>query len=168
MNPTKLLLNAYYERLSEILETKQALFETLAEKLLYEEIQKSNLGEFDEEKLDAYLCACQDFFVERIETYNPIGIQYTLPPISAEEALDLAGQLDWYDSRAEFEALCQSAAAKAKQPMSDEILRQLADELIAECGAYPDKSIITAYQAQPILNKLPDYLVSLVIEQMIR
>jgi len=168
MNPTKLLLNAYYERLCGILESSKGLFKEQAERLLREELQKRDFGEIAQEKFDAYLDACLVFLAERIETYNPIGIQYTFSAISAKETFELAGQLDWYDSQAEFEVLWQSAAAKAKEQMTDETLQELADELIAECGAYPNKSIIAAYQAQPRLNKLPDYLVSIVIEQIIR
>ncbi|MHC4213611.1 MAG: hypothetical protein ACYSWP_09595 [Planctomycetota bacterium] len=52
--------------------------------------------------------------------------------------------------------------------MSHERLRQLAGELIDQFGAFPNKSIITGYQAQPALNKLPDYIASLAIDQIIR
>jgi hypothetical protein len=34
-------------------------------------------------------------------------------------------------------------------------------------GAFPDKSIISAYEADPALGKLPDYVVARAIEEII-
>ena len=168
MNETNLLLKAYYEALYEKLEAKKALLPTRIEKLLAEEIAKLGPGDFDQEKYAAYLDACLAFVDERIETYNPIGFQYTFDRIRAQEAIELELQLNWYDSRAEFEALVEAARAKAETEMVEERMRALADELIKEVGAFPDKSIISAYKAKPALGKLPDYAVARAIEEIVR
>jgi hypothetical protein len=163
-----LLLKAYYETLYEQLEANKELLATRIEKLLKEEIVKYRFGDFDEEKYTAYRDACLAFVDERMETYNPIGIQYTFDRIRAQEAVELELQLNWYDSRVELEALMEAARAKAEVEMTEERMRRLADELIKEVGAFPDGSIISAYEAKPALGKLPDYVVARVIEEIVR
>jgi oligoendopeptidase F len=168
MNETNLLLKAYYEALYEHLEANREPLATRIEKLLKEEIVNRRFGNFDEEKYAAYQDACLAFVDERMETYNPIGIQYTFDRIRAQEAIELELQLDWYDSQAEFEALIEAVRAKAEVEMTEERMRRLADELIKEVGAFPDRSIISAYEAEPALGKLPDYVVARAIEETIR
>ncbi|MFA5252025.1 MAG: hypothetical protein WC454_05525 [Phycisphaerae bacterium] len=168
MNEKNLLLKAYYEALYENLEANKELLATRIEKLLREEIVKRGFENFDEEKYAAYRDACLAFVEERLETYNPIGIQYTFDRIRAKEAAELELQLNWYDSRAEFETLLEAVRAKAEIEMSEERMRQLADELIKEAGAFPDGSIISAYEAAPTLGKLPDYIVARAIEEAVR
>jgi hypothetical protein len=168
MSGTKLLLNAYYEALHEQLEAKKELLLTRIKKLLRGEIAKRRFEDFDEDKYAAYYDACAAFVDERIETYNPIGIQYTFEHSRRQEAFELELQLDWYDSGAEFEALTEAARAKAEAEMTGERLSELADELIREVGAFPDGSIISAYEARPGLGKLPDYVVARAIEEVIR
>ncbi|MHC4458369.1 MAG: hypothetical protein ACYS0I_15035 [Planctomycetota bacterium] len=168
MNETSLLIKAYYEALYERLEAKKHLLPTRIEQLLQQEIVKLGTGDFNKEKYAAYEEACLAFLDERLETYNPIGIQYTFDRIKAPEAMELELQLNWYDSRAEFEALKKAARAKAEVAMAKKRLHELTDELIKEVGAFPDKSIISAYQAEPALGKLPDYVVALAIEEIIR
>ena len=168
MNETNLLLKAYYEALYEQLEANREPLATRIEKLLKEEIVNRRFGNFDEEKYAAYQDACLAFVDERMETYNPIGIQYTFDRIRTQEAIELELQLDWYDSQAEFEALIEAVRAKAEVEMTEERMRRLADELIKEVGAFPDRSIISAYEAEPALGKLPDYVVARAIEETIR
>ena len=169
MNETRLLLNAYYELLYERITTNEAQCLGQIKALLAVEIEKRRFKQITAEKLAAYLEASLAFLTERIETYNPIGISYTFESATAEEAFRLEEQLDWYDSRAEYAELCRAARQKAQAgPISDEQIRRLAGELISECGAYPDKSIIAQYRAQPTANRLPDYVVSRAIEQIIR
>jgi len=168
MNETNLLLKAYYEALYEQLEANKELLATRIEELLWEEIVKQGFGNFDEGKYTAYRDACLAFVDERLETYNPIGFQYTFDRIRAQEAIELELQLNWYDSQAEFEALMEAARTKAEVEMTEERMRELANELIREVGAFPDKSIISAYEAEPALGKLPDYVVAQVIEEIIR
>lgn len=167
MNKTSLLLKAYYEALYERLQSNKALLATRIEELLTEEIAKRGFEDIDEAKYAAYKDACIAFVDERIETYNPFGIQYTFDRTRAMDAFELELQLDWYDSRAEFEALTEAACKKAKTVLMEERLQPLAEELIKEAGAFPDKSIISAYEAQPGLRKLPDYIVSRAIEEII-
>jgi hypothetical protein len=168
MDETKLLLNAYYEALYELLVAKKDLLITKIEQLLRAETEKQWRGDFDDEKYAAYLDACLAFVDERIETYNPIGIQYTFERVKAREAIELELQLNWYDSRAEFEALTKAVSRKAEAGAADERMQELADELIKEVGAFPDTSIITTYEAKPGLGKLPDYVVARAIEGIIK
>jgi hypothetical protein len=167
MNQTALLLNAYYEALHDLLvENKAPLIET-AGNLLREELKNRNFGSFNRNKYDAYLDACHAFIAERIEMYNPIGIQYTVDRIPSGLAQELELQLNFYDSRSEFQQLKDAAAELTQQGFSDDKLPKLAARLIAKHGAFPDKSIIAAYQAKPTLNKLPDYITALSIENTI-
>lgn len=168
MNEANLLLKVYYEALYERLEAKKDLLPARVEKLLREEIAKLGFADFNEEKYAAYEGACLAFVDERMETYNPIGIQYTFDRIRAQEAIELELQLNWYDSRAEFKDLMEAARAKAETEMVEERMWALADELIKEVGAFPDESIISAYEAEPALGKLPDYVVARAIEEIIR
>ena len=168
MNPTRLLLNAYYECLYEQLHSQKTLIDTRVEQLLREEISLRQFDLFDREKFTAYLEAARAFVLERIETYNPIGLQYTFDSVGAEETLQFEAQLNWYDSRPEFESLWAAAHAQAQPSMSQQKMRQLARELIRQQGAYPDKTIISTYQAQPSLQKLPDYIVARALEQILR
>jgi hypothetical protein len=165
------LLKAYYEALHNKLKAKKHLLVRAAEKLLKEEIAEqgfeSAFGE-DEDKYTAYRDACVAFIDERVETYNPVGFQYTFERVRAKEAFELELQLDWYDSRAEFEALTEAVREKVESSMSEQRIWQLADELIMQVGAFPDKSIISGYEAKPALKKLPDYIVARVIEEIIR
>jgi len=121
----------------------------------------------DEEKLTAYSEACVAFVDERLEAYNPIGIQYTFGPTPSRTAAELEFQLNWYNSRPEFTDLVAAARSLAGTGISDETLPGLADELIRQVGAFPDRSIIETYTAEPALQKLPDYIVACTIEETI-
>jgi len=167
MNEAKLLLNAYYETLYEYLEARKELLATRIETLLREEIKQRRFADFNEDKYAAYLDACLAFVDERLETYNPIGIQYTFERARAREAIELELQLDWYDSQSEWQALMEVVTDKAEADMTERRMHELAEELIKEIGAYPDKSIVAAYQAAPSLGKLPDYIVARAIEEII-
>jgi hypothetical protein len=168
MSGTKLLLNAYYEALYERLCERRGLVVETIEELLRDEIEDRGFVELTDSKYQAYRDAVLAFVDERIEMYNPIGIQYTFKRRASKFASELEMQLNWYDSRGEFDALREAAREKSEKGMSHERMRQLAGELIDQLGAFPDKSIIAGYQAQPALNKLPDYIASLAIDQIIR
>jgi hypothetical protein len=167
MSETSLLLKAYYEALYERLQANKELLSKRIDELLVEEVTGRGFEDFDKAKYAAYKDACLAFVDERIELYNPFGIQYTFDRTRAKEAFELELQLDWYDSRAEFEALVEAARNKVKAGVTQERLRPLADELIEELGAFPDKSIISSYEAEPNLRKLPDYVVARTIEEII-
>jgi hypothetical protein len=167
MSETSLLLKAYYEALYERLCAHRELMGARIEKLLREEVAERGFADFDNEKYSAYAEACLAFVDERIETYNPIGVQYTFEKTRRKEALELELELDWYDSRDEFENLVAAARSKAGTGDLDNRMELLADELIAELGAFPDKSIICAYEAAPALLKLPDYIAARTIEEVI-
>jgi hypothetical protein len=168
MTDTSLLLKAYYEALYERLQADKELLITKVEQLLAKEIEKCGFEDFDDDKFTAYKEACLAFIDERIETYNPFGIQYTFDQTRTKEAFELEMQIDWYDSRAEFENLVRAARNKAQTGEIEERLEFLSEELIKEVGAFPDKSIISAYEAEPALRKLPDYIVAQTIEEIIK
>ncbi|MBW8039472.1 MAG: hypothetical protein FVQ85_05680 [Planctomycetes bacterium] len=167
MSEIKLLLNAYYEALHDRLEANKDLLTAKIEKFLQDEFANHDFGSIDQEKFDAYRDACLAFVVERIEMYNPIGIQYTFDSTRRKQAFELELQLNFYDSRSEFEALIQAAQGKLQTHIGKQELRELAKELIKDVGAFPDKSIISAYQSEPALGKLPDYIVARAIEEII-
>lgn len=167
MDEAKLLLNAYYETLYDRLAAQKESMEARIEELLRQEVKRQRFKDFNEEKYAAYLDACLAFVDERLESYNPIGIQYTFERVRAQEAVELELQLNWYDSRVELRALMEAVMDKAQAGMTEKKMRQLAKELIKQLGAYPDKSIITDYEAGPDLGKLPDYVVARAIEEVI-
>jgi hypothetical protein len=136
------------------------------DELLSAEVAGQNFGEMDADKLAAYRDACVAFIDERLESYNPIGIQYTFGRPSSRLAAELEFQLNWFDSRPEFARLVATARSLAAECESDEMLPDLADELIRQSGAFPDRSILDAYRVEPTLQKLPDYIVARVIEEI--
>lgn len=167
MSETRVLLKAYYEVLYERLEAQKEILSAQIDVLLAKEIEKRGFEGFNEEKYKAYRDACLAFIDERIEAYNPIGIQYLYDRCSAKEVIELELQLNWYDSTKEFQSLVEIARRKVSEDLTDEQLKSLAEEIISEAGVFPDKSIISAYEAKPGLNKLPDYIVSRTIEEII-
>lgn len=166
MNETKVLLQAYYEVLYDRLEVQKAAITARIDKLLAQEVKTRGYEGFDRERFAAYRDACLAFVDERIETYNPTGLQYLFDREVAKDAFELELQLDWYDSRTEFEILL-GEARKRSADVTDESVRVLAEDLIERVGAFPDKSIIAGYEAKPGLQKLPDYIVARVIEYVL-
>ena len=167
MSETSVLLKAYYEALYERLEAQKEILVAKIDDFLVEEIEKRGFIGFDEEKYNAYRDACLAFIDERIEAYNPIGIQYIYNRSSAKEVIELELQLNWYDSRDEFQFLVKTARSKAAEDLTEEQLRPVAEEIITEAGVFPNRSIISAYEEKPGLNKLPDYIVARTLEEVI-
>jgi hypothetical protein len=168
MTETSLLLKAYYEALYERLQANKEILAKRIEEVLAEEVLQRGFEDFNKDKYAAYMEACLAFVDERIETYNPFGIQYTFDQTRRREAFELELQLDWYDSRAEFENLVRAARTKGRAGDVEERLDLLAEQLIKELGAFPDTTIISAYEAEPGLRKLPDYIVARTIEEIVR
>ena len=166
MNETRVLLHAYYEALYDKLEEYRPQLASMIDELLSEEIEKRDYPGFDEEKFTAYRQACLAFVDERIEAYNPTGLQYLYDREVAKGAFELELQLDWFDSRAEFDTLVKEASSISSQ-LTDENLHAMVAELIGKVGAFPNKSIITGYKANPALQKLPDYIVARAIERVV-
>ncbi|UCD49233.1 MAG: hypothetical protein JSW27_17080 [Phycisphaerales bacterium] len=168
MNPVRLIVRTYYERLHERMEADRERLIDCIDVLLPAEIARQKFGPLRGDQVEAYREACHAFIDERLETYNPVGIQYTFDRGASSQAAELELQLDWYDSRREFQTLVTAARALAGETDTpDERLTELADELIRQVGAFPDGSIIAGYLAKPALQKLPDYLVASAIEQVI-
>jgi DNA-binding Lrp family transcriptional regulator len=167
MSPAQLLLKLYYERLYERLEASREALTSHIDELLSAEVAKQGFADMDEEKLAAYRDACIAFIDERLETYNPIGIQYTFGRPSSRLAAELEFQLNWYNSRPEFAELVATAQSLAAEVASDDLLPKAVEELIRRAGAFPDRSIIEAYHAAPALQKLPDYIVASAVEEVV-
>lgn len=166
MTDSGLLLRAYYEQLHQRLEQQRGVLTEHVARHLTAELSRCHRG-FLPDTFDAYHEACLAFVEERLEAYNPIGIQYTFDAPGSKNAITLELELDWFDSRGEFATLCRAARDKAFADMEALQLDFLADELIREHGAFPDQSIIAGYRCAPSLNKLPDYVVALAIEQVL-
>jgi len=167
MNPTTILLRVYYESLHNFLVENKGAIEKAISKTVANELKALNPPDFDADKFDAYCKAALAFLAERIEMYNPIGIQFTFDRPTTALAHQLELQLNWFDSTGEFEALKKTAKQLAEPDMTDERLKQLAKKLVRRCGAFPDKSIITTYKDKPALQKLPDYALAKAIEKVI-
>jgi DNA-binding Lrp family transcriptional regulator len=167
MSSASLLLKIYYERLHERMEMRRSQLLRRIDELLAEEIQRRGPGDMDAEKLAAYREACVAFVDERLEMYNPIGVQYTFGNVPSRMAAELEFQLNWFDSRAEFQDLVALARSLAASGVSDDAMSDLADELIRRAGAFPDRSIVAGYRAEPTLQKLPDYIVACGIEEIV-
>jgi hypothetical protein len=164
---SSILLRLYYERLYERMAAHRFPLLLRIDELLAAEVETRDFGDINAEKLAAYREACEAFVEERLETYNPIGIQYTFGGAPSRLAAELEFQLNWFNSKPEFADLVATARSLAGEGVSDDTLRDLADDLIRLAGAFPDRSIITAYRAEPALLKLPDYLVACAIEEII-
>lgn len=168
MNAVRVLLRAYYERLYERMEADRSPLLACIDVLLPAEIAKQGFGPMRPDQVEAYREACVAFIDERLEMYNPIGIQYTFDRAAGRRAAELEFQLNWYESRSEFDGLLVAARSVAdEQDIVDANLSDVADRLIRQAGAFPDRSIIEAYNESPALQKLPDFLVASAIEELI-
>jgi hypothetical protein len=167
MDETGLLLKSYWERLHDLLSENRNLLSAKIEVLLKAEFDKPRFPGLDGHKYAAYLEASLAFVEERIETYNPLGLQYLFDSENRREAAELGFGLDWFNGKKEFEQLVDAAGRRTRPDMTDEQLQQSADELIREMGAYPDKSIIAGFEADPTHGKLADYVVARAIEDFI-
>jgi len=165
--PASLVLKAYYERLYDLMEARRADLLSRMDDLLAAEVARRGFSDMNEDKLAAYREACLAFIDERLESYNPIGIQYTIDRSTSRTAAELEFQLNWYNSRPEFAELVAMARSLAAGVASDDLLPEAVEELIRRAGAFPDRSIIEAYHAAPALQKLPDYIVACTMEEVI-
>jgi hypothetical protein len=167
MNPKKLLLNAYFEALYNILLEQKSSVISAVEQLLPLEFARLDSTAADSEKLAAYRDAALAFVDERLEMYNPIGLQYTFDNNARQFAKQLELQLNWFDSTNEFDCLLEAITEIEIASFDEEKLPRLANQLIRKLGAFPDKTIIESYTSQPSLQKLPDFIVAQSIEKII-
>jgi len=168
MNSVRVLLGAYYERLHECMEADRSRLLACIDVLLPAEIARQGFGPMRPDQVEAYREACVAFVDERLEMYNPVGIQYTFDRATRSRAAELEFQLNWYESRCEFEGLLAAARSIAdEEDVMDANLHSLADRLMRQAGAFPDRSIIAAYSEEPTVQKLPDFLVASAIEEVI-
>jgi hypothetical protein len=169
MSRSKLLLNAYFEALYNILLGRKSSVISAIDRFLPLEFEKLEAADGNDEKLAAYRDACLAFVDERIEMYNPIGLQYTFDNLPAADqfAQKLELQLNWFDSTNEFNCLLEEISEIETAGFDEGKLPLLANQLIRKFGAFPDKSIIESYNRLPAIQKLPDFLVAQSIEKVI-
>jgi hypothetical protein len=167
MDNVALLIKAYYEALYELLEANRHLLVQSVEDLLMQELAARCSVPFDKDKISAYLEAAVAFIDERIELYNPFGLQYLYDRSGTQTAAEMELKLNWYDSSDEFRELVETARRILENMEVQQNFQQGVSELIKQQGAFPDRSIISAYQSAPALNKLPDYVVASAIEQIL-
>jgi hypothetical protein len=168
MNSVRLIMRTYYEQLHERMAAMRDELIVCIDAMLPAEIARQEFGPLRADQVEAYREAALAFIDERLETYNPIGIQYTFDRAARSQAAELELQLDWYDSRREFQTLVAAAKTLAgAEDTADERLAELADELIRQVGAFPNASIIAGYLAKPTLQTLPDFLVAMALEQVV-
>ena len=91
----RLLLRAYYEQLYERMTANRVRLDAWIEVALPAEIEQQGLGPMEAHKVQAYREACLAFVDERVEMYNPIGIQYTFDRPASRQAADLEFQITW-------------------------------------------------------------------------
>ena len=137
MNQTNVLLQAYYETLYDRLLARRPLMVKEIDELLVEQVEERRFEGFDDEKYAAYREAALAFVDERIEAYNPTGLQYLYDREVAKGAFELELRLDWFDSRAEFEALVAEARRRSAD-MTDEDIQALAEREPANVGLDKD------------------------------
>ena len=164
MNKSKLLLNAYFEALHDLLFRQKEVIKDEIDELLRTELAK--LVSVTDEKIAAYLDAALAFLDERIEMYNPVGLQYLYDNQTSEFARQIELQLDWYDSSGEFRSILDAIDSLTKAGFEPEQLPQLAQQLVKKFGAFPDRSIIENYLNKPSTRKLPDYILARAIEKI--
>ncbi len=165
MKPEKIILNSYFEILYEtLLEQKQAVYSQI-DLLLLPQIEK--LEAVSSERIKAYREACLAFVDERLEMYNPIGMQYTYDNQARKFAKELELQLNWFDSTEEFNKILGAIKEIVNKGFDEKNVEQYARQLIKDFGAFPDKSIIEAFRERPALQKIPDYIVACSIEKII-
>ncbi|MDH7600113.1 MAG: hypothetical protein QHH07_10845 [Sedimentisphaerales bacterium] len=165
MDQANLLIRAYYEALYDILAANMELLVRRVGRILNLVLGDKDIGP---ERMQGYLDACLAFVEERLESYNPIGIQYLFDWAHSPQVSAIGQQLDWFDSREELDQLYASAQRLAEPGMTDDQLRETALQLVREHGAFPDRSIINAYHDAPAPNKLPDYVVAMAIESVLK
>lgn len=167
MSSLRTILHAYYEQLYNRLRDRAAECARNAADIVGREARRPRFPTLTESRMRAYLEAVVAFYDERIEMYDPFGLQYTFGPTSGAEAFALEDMLDWYSSRAEFAELCERARDLLRARMSDADLAAAGAALVRACGAYPDRSIIRTYESDPQANHLPDYALARALETML-
>jgi len=162
-----ILLNAYWERLYARIAEHRDPLSRRAGHLLSDEAGSRGFPGLTVDRLAALTEVAQAFLDERIEMYNPLGIQFRMDGRGLRDAAELEMRLAWYDGRGEYARLRNAVIEKAGSPLAGKRLQELADELIADLGAYPDRSIIRDFRKAPSAEKLPDYAVSVAIEEFL-
>ena len=160
--------DAYYVRLRLIISSARAGIE----KSIREEIRDEFLSRWPEsrdEVIDAYADAAVSFIEERLYAYGLSSIDRFLMAasrgVSPGDLASLEISIDWYECSPEKEEI----DARIEKGLN---LMRAADEivegLLREFGAFPDRTIIKAYDKAPAKNHLPDYALALALERFIR
>jgi hypothetical protein len=169
MSDVELLLRSYWELLHErILADRDRVLAAAEEYLRRETHLRAYPGLREPDGFEAYLEAAEAFIDERIEAYNPVGVQYLFDRQRRSRAGELGFALDWYGGRHEYARLRDAAAEIVESGFDSDSPSEAAARLIHRCGAYPDESIISAYDADPAPHKLADYIVAMAIESLLK
>lgn len=165
---TRLILRAYFEILHDKLEHGRESLILAVRRMLEEEMAIRKWEKVGTERYLAYEEAALAFIEERIEAYNPVGFAYLFDQPRSRGAFKLELELNWYNAEAEYRRLVNRAGEKARDDMTDDQIRRAASELVKELGAFPDASILAAYEDKPAARKLPDYIAAGAIERILR
>jgi len=164
---TKDIWDLYFARLLDRLQRERARTETLILEQVQEEI--SSRYPHLNEKAEAYQHAAAGFLEERLFEYREDYWEKFLQPlaenISAAEIMEVSEQLSWYEMQNEKREIDERIETLLNLRQSPE---DIAETLIEEFGAFPDKSIIKTYSAKPKPNYLPEYALAVAIQQVVR
>ena len=157
----------YFAQLLALLHQKRAKIEALILEQVQEEI--SSRHPHLNEKTEAYQDVAIGFLDERLYEYRDDYWEKFLQPlaknITAAEIKEVGEQLGWYDMQKEKEEIDEQIETLLNLHQSP---KDIAEVLIEEFGAFPDKSIIKTYSAKPKPNYLPEYALAVAIQQVVR
>jgi hypothetical protein len=158
----------YFSELHKLLFSKKTKIEDLIKKEVRSEIAK-RWKDVNKEGIKAYIEAAISFIEERLYAYRLDHMDRFLKAVSHDSSLkDLASidlSLSWYDWREEKKQIDAKieTGLNIKQTPED-----IVNDLIGEFGAFPDRSIIKRYLQKPKKNYLPDYVLAMAIQEVIR
>jgi len=158
----------YFNRLHSLISSARSR----VEKLIIEETRKDLLlrwHEVKDEVIHAYSDTAVSFIEERLYAYELDHVdrflQATSRGVSLREIALLEKSLSWYEWQKEKEAIDGKIETGLNLMQSAE---QIVEGLLDEFGAFPDKTIINTYKKSPMKNYLPDYVLALALERVIR
>jgi len=163
---TKDVWRLYFAQLLNLLRQERAKTETLILEQVQEEI--SSRYPHLNEKTEAHQDAAVGFLEERLYEYRDDYWEKFLKPlaenISAAEIMEVSKQLSWYNmqnEKGEIDKRIETLLNLRQSP------KDVAEVLIEEFGAFPNKSIIKTYSAKPKPNYLPEYALAVAIQQVV-
>ncbi len=166
MTTRKDIWGLYFARLLDLLRQERPRLEKLIREQVRDEIAL-RYPRLDE-RTSKYQEVAVGFLEERLCEYRDDYWETYLQPLatgaSAAEIRDVSRQLGWYDMQPEEEEIDQRIETGLNLRQSPD---NIVGALIQEFGAFPNKSIIRAYSAQPKTNYLPEYALAVAIQQVV-